>query len=302
MTAGVQTRLTQARSWADYQALLRSLHVECGTPKYDAVSARGGLPKSAVSGLIGRNPQRRPTESASLRFVAACLAHAGVAPDLAAVQVEEWRTAWRRLATLDEAGGHVERPMHAAPVATRAVPTPVGRRWSNLRWSVTVGVAALACVAAFVLGAVVWQQFAPAGHPAAFAAADAHPAADAPATASRGGCTPGQARIPDARLKRKWDGVFLCENDRSLMYRWPTVDGMPTAVLRTSPSWFICWTRGQEVGGDDVWYYTQGDDPLTDPPIPSTWGFLPASSVHSAAHPAAGLTRQCTFPTEPAPR
>lgn len=292
MSHGIEARLREARSWADFQALLRQLHIECGSPKYDAVSARGGLPKSAVSGLIGRNPQRRPTEATSLRFVSACLALTGTPEATVADSVETWRSTWRRLASQEDAAAP---DISALTASGLRLPEPAGIR-SGPRRRTRVLALALVCLLAFGLGAAAWHQLGPVDDGVPVGAPVSPEADTTPAAADTGACMAGEAKIPDARLKRDWDGVFICDNKRALVYRWASVDGMPTALLRTNPSWLICWTRGQEVGGEDVWYYTQGDDALTDPPIPSTWGFIPASDVLVPEHPAPGVTRRCPFP------
>jgi hypothetical protein len=110
-----------------------------------------------------------------------------------------------------------------------------------------------------------------------------------------GVCSADQATPWDTRLGRTWTGVYMCPNVTTLVYERPEVAGKPISRLRTNPSWFACWTRGEEhAGGNDVWYYTQGDDTLSRPTL-EAWGFVPAASVGGRAHPDPGVARQCQF-------
>ncbi|MFF0577433.1 hypothetical protein [Streptosporangium saharense] len=56
-------------------------------------------------------------------------------------------------------------------------------------------------------------------------------------------------------------------------------------VLDTTQSWFLCWTRGQRhAGGNDVWYYTQGDR-VVSAPERHGYGFVPASHLNTSLDP-----------------
>lgn len=47
--------------------------------------------------------------------------------------------------------------------------------------------------------------------------------------------------------------------------------------LRTTTSWFDCWTTGQLHGGDNTtWYHTFGDEN-------GSWGYVPAVSLNTEA-------------------
>ncbi len=68
-----------ASSWTEFTAKLRALHEWCGRPKYRALCGRSeGLSPAAVSTLIGKNPLTRPPETATVRFVEACLRYGEV--------------------------------------------------------------------------------------------------------------------------------------------------------------------------------------------------------------------------------
>lgn len=270
-------QLERVSSWGDFTACLRALHESCGRPKYDALSASSGLSKSAISNLIGKNPLRRPSEPATLRFVAACLQSIGA--DEAAIrrQSEQWSRVWLQLRVTDSG-------VQADPGTTgEIVPdsAPVGPRRPRRRWVVLAGV-----IAVLVVGGTAFAVFA--GDPKA---------SSAPPSGAM--CTADEAAPSDGRLGRAWDGVALCPNEDSPVYAWAQLDDEPVGRLRSNLSWFVCWTRGATVEGSDVWYYTQGDDLLAQEHL-DAWGFVPAARLEGTKHPDPGVTRECPFATGPA--
>ncbi|MFG1998666.1 hypothetical protein ACGFNU_05910 [Spirillospora sp. NPDC048911] len=72
------------------------LYEWCETPKYRTLTGRvTGLSPAAISNLIGRNPLTRPPETASLRFVEACLRYRGH-PD-PQTELARWKAQWDAL-------------------------------------------------------------------------------------------------------------------------------------------------------------------------------------------------------------
>jgi len=60
--------------------------------------------------------------------------------------------------------------------------------------------------------------------------------------------------------------------------------------LLSTRSWFVCWTRGDyHRGGNNVWYYTQGDWEDPDWPGQNAWGFIPAYNIYNVRDPEPGL-------------
>ncbi|NUR93532.1 MAG: hypothetical protein HOY71_56465 [Nonomuraea sp.] len=54
-------------------------------------------------------------------------------------------------------------------------------------------------------------------------------------------------------------------------------------TLRSNPSWFKCWIRGsRHSGGNNIWYYTYGDDS-------HRWGYVPAGKVFTPKDPMPGV-------------
>ncbi|MFB4308031.1 hypothetical protein [Actinomadura sp. GTD37] len=237
-----------ASDWTEFTARLRALHEWCGRPKYRALCGRSqGLSPAAVSTLIGKNPLTRPPETATARFVEACLRYGEWAsPEEEAAR---WAARWR---VLDGPG---------LPAA------PARRAWWRGRWGAAAGVSVL-----LVAGAVVW-----------FAAG----------SASGEGCRRLTGTIEDMRAKRTWPFMFQCPNRPRVGVYEEAAFGTEVAVLDTDPSWFICWTRGAEhQGGNDVWYYTQGDRATGRPEL-NGWGYVPASDLRVGKAPDPAITRHC---------
>ncbi|MEV8637914.1 hypothetical protein AB0395_40320 [Streptosporangium sp. NPDC051023] len=64
-------------------------------------------------------------------------------------------------------------------------------------------------------------------------------------------------------------------------------------VLDGTQSWFLCWTRGQQHGGgNNVWYYTQGDRVVNNPERHG-YGFVPASHLNTSNDPQDAQLAQC---------
>ncbi|UFQ19665.1 MULTISPECIES: hypothetical protein [Streptomyces] len=60
-----------------------------------------------------------------------------------------------------------------------------------------------------------------------------------------------------------------------------------------SPRWFVCWKEGSDYMGNNIWYYTQGDQVVSSPTV-KAWGYMPAVAVKAPQHPFPGLT-QCPW-------
>lgn len=299
-----------ARDWEDLTARLRELHEACGRPKYDTLARTSGLAKSAISGLIGVNPLRRPTDMTLSRFVAACLAHAGVAAGEAEAYRARWLAARSRLdegtATGEPSGearaaalrqtSHVD---HRRIVEVGPAPPPA-RRWSRRALvTVTFAAAAILAAAAIVIDRGDYTLATPAGsgQPSAIATTSPSPAAMSPSPGAV--CLDDMGDRSDARLGRTWPKAFTCYNQTSLVYEWAMPTGKPIGRLRSTRSWFVCWTHGaQQASGSDVWYYTQGDDDLNKHHL-QAWGFVPSSVIKSPTHPAPGVQLECPFATRP---
>ncbi|MET9545019.1 hypothetical protein ABZY36_06835 [Streptomyces sp. NPDC006627] len=88
--------------------------------------------------------------------------------------------------------------------------------------------------------------------------------------------------------------ALYCDNLPSDVYGRPSFDAPITGWLRLTPSWFTCYTIGpRDTQGNNVWYYTQGDQ-VGELPRIKGWGNVPAEVVKipsTMSHPVAGLPR-----------
>ncbi|MFI0352309.1 hypothetical protein [Actinomadura sp. 9N407] len=321
-----------AASWSEFTGALRALYEWCGTPKYRALCGRTpGLSPAAVSNLIGRNPLTRPPETATARFAEACLRYRDwpdtegelvrwteqwkrldQSPETAPVPAAEPATGAEATAPDDVADAAVResgsgaasapegdtapeegparrgaasgtaRDVIAAPVGSGlcdgekdgAERDTAGRRAVHGRRYAVIGVVVVA--AALSAGIV------------AFVAAPPKTRSN-PATS----CQYLRGTIDDTRTKRTWAHLYQCPNQPGTDVYLEAASGTKVAVLDTDPSWFICWVRGERhQGGNDVWYYTQGDRATGRPEL-NGWGYVPASALHVARHPDPAVTKQC---------
>ncbi|WP_329080000.1 hypothetical protein [Streptosporangium sp. NBC_01469] len=260
----------QAGTWPEFTEKLRELHVWCGKPKYATLSKTSGLAPSAISNLIGKNPLGRPPQAAALRLVEACLIHGGSTPAAVQEQSRRWQDAWKALAAEEQ-----EQEPGTAPAVAE---TRRRRPWI----AITVAVVVVAGV-----GAGAW---------ALSRSSDEPPPAPTPTAAQDAeGCVDKDLSIKDDRTKQTWQGLFECSNTPGSDVYERAGAGEAIGRLESNPSWFVCWTRGERHrGGNDVWYYTQGDYALAKKEL-KAWGFIPAVNVHTETDPDPNITRECAF-------
>ncbi|APY89793.1 hypothetical protein DCW30_16400 [Streptomyces alfalfae] len=92
-------------------------------------------------------------------------------------------------------------------------------------------------------------------------------------------------------LGNTFTGDLYCTNAPGDLYGRPAFDAPVTGRLKTTQSWFVCYSIGEaHKGGNNVWYYTQGDETVELPSI-KAWGNIPASSVLTSTDPFPGLPR-----------
>ncbi|MDL4773977.1 hypothetical protein [Actinomadura xylanilytica] len=339
----------EAASWAEFTARLRELYDWCGAPKYRALCGRNaGLSPAAISTLIGKNPLTRPPETATARFVSACLGYQEW-PD-AESEMARWRAHWKHLneprpvppataaappapapapvvnapsgashdvssdASRDASSGGTPSgtatrapsaeahdndasdteyaddsdttPQHTSSATTTVSepsvsPTPPAPPASSAPFdgrARRLALLTIAIVTAAVTAAVVAFLVVPGGD------------RSDPATS----CQFIRGNVADSRTKRTWPHLYQCPNRPNAdVYAEPRADAMRIGVLKTDPSWFICWTHGRpHSGGNDIWYYTQGDTETARPDL-NSWGYVPAYELHVGRHPDSRVAREC---------
>ncbi|KAB2350847.1 hypothetical protein [Actinomadura rudentiformis] len=308
-----------AESWTEFTARLRALYEWCDSPKYRTLTSRvTGLSPAAISNLIGRNPLVRPPETACVRFVEACLTYRGH-PDPEG-ELARWKAQWDALSEQQaNAIGSPSPPTEPEPSGA-AVPQspppheqaqapdptvvtvpslgqiPPERRRPAVHPFALAGVAALVVLAAVaVIVVLTGRDDAPGAHGGATAGPDAKPVGN-PTGGTNEICRPLVNTVQsDTRQKRLWKKVFQCANHpNSALYEHPR-EGPKISFMYTKNSWFVCWARGEKhSGGNDIWYYTQGDRSADKPEL-DAWGFMPASQLVTTKHPNPGVERECPF-------
>ncbi len=107
-------------------------------------------------------------------------------------------------------------------------------------------------------------------------------------------CTEKPETHSDPNTGNVWTPVWYCGNrGRATVYE--TASAMtPIGVMQSISSWFVCYRHGEfHGGGNDVWYYTQGDDPLPGWESRLVWGYMPAVDVYTSTDPFPGIV-ECT--------
>jgi hypothetical protein len=96
-----------------------------------------------------------------------------------------------------------------------------------------------------------------------------------------------------------WTTSWSCGNARGVaLYREPNT-GSITGYQSGSTSLFVCWKRGSlHAGGNNVWYYTQGDQIASGAGSRYAWGYMPARNVYTSTDPWPGMAR-CPYPSTP---
>ncbi|MBM7171207.1 hypothetical protein JQK87_22940 [Streptomyces sp. G44] len=92
-------------------------------------------------------------------------------------------------------------------------------------------------------------------------------------------------------LGNTFTGDLYCANAPGDLYGRPAFEAPVTGRLKTTQSWFVCYSIGEaHKGGNNIWYYTQGDETVNLPGL-QAWGNMPASSVLTSTDPFPGLPR-----------
>jgi len=98
----------------------------------------------------------------------------------------------------------------------------------------------------------------------------------------------------DPNTHLSWNPVWYCANDRGAALFEGANSRAQIGYMTTVDSWFVCFRHGEvHRGGDDVWYYTQGDGALPGWEARHAWGYMPSFYVRASPHPSAGIP-ECT--------
>jgi hypothetical protein len=115
-------------------------------------------------------------------------------------------------------------------------------------------------------------------------------AADAGPDAAPSGCTRKTESRTDPNTGARWDSIWFCGNDGGAALYLDASAGTPVANMDTQWSWFVCFRHGAaHAGGNDVWYYTEGDRAVPGAPATKLWGYMSAVNVKAEPHPYPGV-------------
>jgi hypothetical protein len=105
------------------------------------------------------------------------------------------------------------------------------------------------------------------------------------ATAS--GCTEQSENHSDPNTGQSWTSVWYCGNQAGAAMYLGANDSTPVADMDSTTSWFVCYRRGEtHAGGNNVWYYSQGDRSVAGWSGRQAWGYIPAVNVWTTTDPA----------------
>jgi hypothetical protein len=87
-----------------------------------------------------------------------------------------------------------------------------------------------------------------------------------------------------------WTPVWYCGNRGGAPIFETASARTQIGRMRTTMSWFACYRHGDpHTGGNDVWYYTQGDETLPGWESRHAWGYMAAVDVYTSIDPFPGI-------------
>jgi pimeloyl-ACP methyl ester carboxylesterase len=113
-------------------------------------------------------------------------------------------------------------------------------------------------------------------------------------------CTQGSGSAKTDPDGHSWTTWWTCGNKVGATLYRDSNTGSVTGTMDTGISWFVCYKRGSlHDGGNNVWYYTQGDTPASGAESRKAWGYMPALNVLTSTDPWPGMA-ECPKPATPA--
>jgi hypothetical protein len=116
----------------------------------------------------------------------------------------------------------------------------------------------------------------------------------APASAHTWTCVSSSANITDSNTKWNFTTKWTCETAYGAPLYAAANTNVQTAIMySTTTTWLLCYRRGAvHGGGNNVWYYTQGDAVAGGQGHRNMWGYMPAQYVYINTDPWPGMA-QC---------
>jgi len=114
--------------------------------------------------------------------------------------------------------------------------------------------------------------------------------ASAPVTST---CTPRTESHSDPNTGQSWTTVWTCGNQAGAAMYLGANNSTVVSHMDSPSSWFVCYRRGEmHAGGNNVWYYSQGDRAAAGWSGRQAWGYMPAVNVFTTTDPSPGIP-QC---------
>ncbi|NEA72026.1 hypothetical protein [Streptomyces sp. SID13588] len=110
------------------------------------------------------------------------------------------------------------------------------------------------------------------------------------APASAASCSQRSESHTDPNTGQSWSSVSYCGNDSGAPLYAGANNSTLVGWMDSTNSWFSCYRHGQQhAGGNDVWYYTQGDRSASGWQGRQAWGFMPAVNLWTSTDPSPGV-------------
>ncbi|MCW7538430.1 M23 family metallopeptidase [Aquabacterium sp. A7-Y] len=95
-----------------------------------------------------------------------------------------------------------------------------------------------------------------------------------------------EKKVSDPNTGKSWSTVWYGRNDAGVKLYRDADTKITTGYLDSTTSWFVCYKRGAtHAGGNNVWYYTQGDRATSQYKSRRGWGYMPATNLHARKDP-----------------
>jgi hypothetical protein len=117
------------------------------------------------------------------------------------------------------------------------------------------------------------------------------------ADAAQPTCASSTQSFRDPNTGVVWTPVWYCGNRSGAIVFEQANATTPIGTMNTATSWFVCYRHGEtHRGKNDVWYYTQGDEPLAGWESRQVWGYMPAVDVYTPVDPFPGIVECAANP------
>jgi hypothetical protein len=103
-------------------------------------------------------------------------------------------------------------------------------------------------------------------------------------------CTKKTMSVSDPNTGQSWSSVYTCGNTGGAALYLGSNPANVIGWMDSTTSWFVCYARGaQHSGGNNIWYYTQGDRYASGYSARNKWGYMPAVNLTTTTDPNPGV-------------